>query len=381
MKKTYLLYAFIFILIGAITWGIHLSKDSNKPFPLYEKPQPMEGDLSLQIPLIETTEGRRHFSQEFLKIKNRHKLRPLYEKYIDQIGANGIVKVVHQVSPKCHGEGHDLGKVIFSKLKDIGSSLKTCQNACYAGCMHGVFMEFFQIEEEGDNHAKDKALLNKHLIVKQIREKISTICLDKSVLNMYRKGDCSHAVGHALMFVLDYDIPASMEHCKLFEADAMDYYCATGAYMEYVSSHGMDQKEGETLFYPCDTEDFPAACFRYKLSQVFRNHFAKGGGFLDIVEKCTELKGRYRLGCFHGVGNAHMGNIAEGNVPITYVCGFGNKDEQFMCIEGVAERMGKYHLEKGRLRCKDLKGWRQEVCTAALERKLYDLDKSFKFYF
>ena len=183
------------------------------------------------------------------------------------------------------------------------------------------------------------------------------------------------------MFVLDYDIPASMEHCKLFEEDPMDYYCATGAYMEYVSTLGMDRKAGETLFYPCDTEDFPAACFRYKLSQVFRNHFANGGGFPEIVEKCTELKGRYRLGCFHGVGNAHMGNIADGNVPITYVCGFGNKDDQFMCIEGVAERMGKYHPENGRLRCKDLKGWRQEVCTSALERKLYDLDKSFKFYF
>ena len=181
-------------------------------------------------------------------------------------------------------------------------------------------MEFFQIEDPGHTHAIDSGPPNKRYIVEKIQEKISTICLDQAVLNLYRKGDCFHGVGHALMFVLDYDIPTVIEHCKLFEKDPMDYYCATGAYMEYVSSRGMNQKEGETLFYPCDQEDFPAACFRYKLSQVFRNHFAKGGDFLEIVEKCEELEGRFRLGCFHGVGNAHMGNIADGNVPITYVC-------------------------------------------------------------
>ena len=340
-----------------------------------------DGKPELQIPLGETEGKRLEFARELVKIEKFTDLRPVYEKYIDVIGANGILDIVQKVNPKCHSEGHDLGKVIYAKLRDIGASMRTCQDGCYSGCMHGVFMEVFKLEADGHSHHPGGLNGDEHKIVQTIKARIPEICYNKSVSSLYREGECAHAVGHAIMFVLNYDIPRSIDHCKLFDTAPMDYYCATGAYMEYVSTHGMKQKEGETLFYPCDTEDFPAACFRYKLSEVFRAHFAKGGQFVENVQKCMELNGKYRLGCFHGVGNAHMGNIAEGNVPITYVCGFGSEADQYMCIEGAVERIGKFHPEKALLRCQDLDGWRKEVCLAAANRKMYSLEKSWKYYF
>ncbi|HEX9757302.1 MAG TPA: hypothetical protein VGB26_05830 [Nitrospiria bacterium] len=338
--------------------------------------------MKLQVPLEKTIDQRKQFSQKFIKITKHTALRPLYEEYIDQIGVNGIMDVVQKISPKCHGEGHDLGKVIFSKLNDLGSSLRTCKDGCYSGCMHGVFMEVFKLEENGHSHGPASSEHQVHSLVESIKDRIPEICYQGSVTQMYKEGDCSHAVGHAVMFVLDYDIPRALGHCRLFDQEALKYYCATGAYMEYVAVRGQDKKEGESLFYPCDSEEFPAACFRYKMVHVFRNHFAHGGEFTDIVKQCTALKGKYRLGCFHGVGNAHMGNIAAGNVPISYVCGFGNKDDQYMCIEGAAERMGKYHPKNGLLRCQQqLTGWKRDVCIAGVQRKMYDLKKPFKNYF
>ena len=377
MARRLILWPIVIAGIGLLIYILPMAKLSKMPRVIENK----EGKPELQIPLEETVGKRLDFTLELVKIKKFTDLRPVYEKYIDVIGANGILDIVQKVNPKCHSEGHDLGKVIYAKLQDIGESLQACQDGCYSGCMHGVFMEVFKIEQHQHNHSPVGLKSHDENIVQAIKARIPEICYTKSVSILYREGECAHAVGHAVMFVLNYDIPRSIEHCKLFDIDPMDYYCATGAYMEYVSTHGMTQKKGETLFYPCDTQDFPAACFRYKLSEVFRNHFAKGGGFEEIVQKCMELSGQYRLGCFHGVGNAHMGNIAEGNVPITYVCSFGTEEDQFMCIEGAVERIGKYHPEKALLTCQNLDGWRKELCLAGAKRAMYSLDKSWKYYF
>jgi len=90
LKKTYFLYAFILILIGTITWGIYFSDDPKDQLTFEVKDKIVERGLSLQIPLAETNEGRRDFSQEFLKIKNYNELRPLYEKKGISIRSSGL---------------------------------------------------------------------------------------------------------------------------------------------------------------------------------------------------------------------------------------------------------------------------------------------------
>ena len=74
--------------------------------------------------------------------------RPLYEQYIDVIGANGILDGIERVWPKCHDQAHDLGKVIYERVQDIGRGLRVCADQCYSGCMHGVLMEAFSLARD-----------------------------------------------------------------------------------------------------------------------------------------------------------------------------------------------------------------------------------------
>ena len=170
-----------------------------------------------------------------------------------------------------------------------------------------------------------------------------TIC-KSDVLALYRTGDCVHGVGHAMMYLSDYDVPKALEYCSLFESDPLDYYCSTGAFMEYVATFDVRDNETNSLFYPCDQSDYPAACFRYKLGYVVQRYYTEGKQLKEIIEGCLELEGKYRLGCFHGIGNALVGSIQSDQVDFGDVCSFGTKDDQYMCIEGAIERMAKFNF-------------------------------------
>ena len=179
--------------------------------------------------------------------------RKVYEKWYDHLGPEKIIELVHNVSPKCHTEGHDLGKVIFSKTKSVGVALRVCNDACYSGCMHGVFMEAFRDEQRKEDHVD----------LETLRKYIPQVCYNEAA-DLYRAGDCAHGVGHAVMYLSAYNISPALEYCGLFDTEPMQYYCATGAFMEYVTvKHKRDVSTNRSLFYPCDEFKFPAACFRY----------------------------------------------------------------------------------------------------------------------
>ena len=132
--------------------------------------------------------------------------------------------------------------------------------------------------------------------------------------------------------------------------------------------------------YPCETSRYPAACFRYVLGSSMRWHYAQGGTIETLASKCSALRGKFRLGCFHGLGFAHVQQIQRGQRTLAEVCGFGSKDDQTVCLEGAMETLGEFNTMVPRERCESLTDWRREVCRAAAARKKYDLDKSFALY-
>ena len=77
MRKIYFSYAFILILIGALTGGFYFSNPPKDPLNFEVKNEVVEDGLRLQVPLTETNKGRRDFSLEFVKIKNHHKPQQL----------------------------------------------------------------------------------------------------------------------------------------------------------------------------------------------------------------------------------------------------------------------------------------------------------------
>ena len=87
-----------------------------------------------------------------------------------------------------------------------------------------------------------------------------------------------------------------------------------------------------------------------------------------------------RLGCFHGLGFVYIPVIAYNPSLIAEVCGFGNADDQRICIEGTLEKLSDFDELTAFKVCEHLEGENRAVCMAAAERKMYDLEKDFSLY-
>jgi hypothetical protein len=210
---------------------------------------------------------------------------------------------------------------------------------------------------------------------------MDAVCFkNEEMTSSYSPGDCAHGVGHALMFLSGYTVPEAIEACKAFDNTAMKYYCATGAYMEYYVEKDVEDAKTKSLFYPCDTYDYPAACSRYKAAGVAIRHYRAGKTVQEFVQECEKFQGKFRLGCFHGLGNAHMYSIVVGKTDIKDLCLTGTADEQFMCIEGSMERMAKYHKEAALRVCEQFEGRNKETCLTAVDNGMYNMNKNLSLY-
>jgi len=336
-------------------------------------------EIPLQIPLKDTLDLREEFKQEINQTRiNTPDQREVYEKYITLIGANGMKKVIHKLHPLCHDEAHEFGKVIFSEVKEVAPSLAACDQTCFSGCMHGVFMEAFEKAIPSHEH-EESGEHPHHLETTNIAPLLPKFCDQESI--DYKKGDCAHGIGHALMAMSYYNIEEAVESCQNFEDPILTYYCATGGYMEYTNKYTEVTKDN--LFHPCEEAKYPAACYRYKMPKIFHNLSKEMGPKVIpfIVNKCLEMDGFQRLGCFHGYGNAHVGHIRIKRFTIAEICKFGTDDDKIACIEGVIERLGKYTPKLAPPLCDSLEGDFKEICLAGAEGKMYRLDKDFRLYF
>ena len=252
--------------------------------------------------------------------------------------------------------------------------MRICADRCATGCMHGVLMEAFG---GADGHTNGGGPTNHPGVTAAMRD---ACYRNAQMLSLYRPGNCAHGVGHALMIQARYRIPEALTACAEFPEPAMRYYCVTGAYMEYVTEYDQEDAKSKSLQYPCDTYDYPAACARNKMYYVTKRHYEAHGRTEELVQECSRLMGKFRLGCFHGLGNAHMWLIASGQINIKSVCGHGTDDERFMCLEGAMERMGQHYEKTALAVCEQLEGQDRQVCFTAVENKMYNMRKDYTLY-
>lgn len=349
--------------------------------PAVRRPQPAADSL-LHIPLQHTVLARQEFLKAFRTSKPQYRAA-LYEKFLPLIGANGIRREIQTAHPICHDEAHDLGRLIFAKLGDVGASLESCADACSSGCMHGVLMQFFKDSAStgGSDPQHSAHQHSAQLTAADVAVLIPTFCESPALTRRYGPGDCAHGVGHAVMFLSDYDINDGIDLCERFPSYPLRYYCATGAYMEYRGNprSRMDYWNHGGL-YPCDKVRYPAACFRYVMTESIRWYYVQGGTLETLARQCIGFSEKYRLGCFHGMGFAHMIQVARGRRTLAEVCGFGTREDQTACLEGTMDRLGQFNPTVDAARCESLTDWRREVCQTAASRKKYDMEKSFALY-
>ena len=363
------LFLSVLLLVCASSQGLAI-----EPSVVEEMGAAGEAAAAFQNPLFVDPRGTQKQREEFIQAlplvgKNN---RQLIEVSLPVIGANGALDGIESVWPKCHSQAHNLGKVIFARVRDVGMGLRVCADRCNSGCMHGVLMEALTTIGKASPHHMDLAVL---------RPAIKDLCRRNPVMTVsYSPGDCAHGVGHALMNLAGYEIPEAIKACQANNNQAMKYYCATGAYMEYVTERDPQDATTKSVLYPCDQYSYPAACARYKMVHVVRRHYAAGRTTEELRALCSSLTGAVRRGCFHGLGNAHMWLIASGKINIRPVCLGLGEVEEFVCIDGAMERMAKFHPDSAVRVCDELDGKNKADCLAAVSRKMYDMKKDLSLY-
>jgi hypothetical protein len=150
--------------------------------------------------------------------------------------------------------------------------------------------------------------------------------------------------------------------------------------MEYVTERDTQDAATKGFLYPCDRYVYPAACARYKMVHAVRRHYEAGKTTEALRQQCAALSGQLRIGCFHGLGNAHMPHIATGKIGIRQVCLNLGEVEEFVCIEGAMERMAKFHEERALQVCQELGGRSKKTCLAAVANKMYSMNKDLSLY-
>jgi hypothetical protein len=276
--------------------------------------------------------------------------RPVIDKYLGRLGADAMFDFLESDLPQCHGVAHELGQSIFAQSKDIAAALRQCTTRCKSGCMHGVLVEAFHSDT-----------------FQNITGQLASFCKDDTT-SMHKPGNCAHGSGHALMVAADYNIAEALIGCSAFPDPAMQYYCATGAFMEYLVIREpsiTDLQQPKSLHFPCDTyTQFPAACYRYKTFEMLETF---GYNREKVVKECFALPPNQRLGCLHGLGWAYMYDVRDKPALLSEVCRYGTLDEQNVCIEGAIEKLSDTNEEEALSACDSLKG--ENACMQAAARR------------
>jgi hypothetical protein len=230
--------------------------------------------------------------------------------------------------------------------------------------MHGVLMEAFT-ERPGS-----------------LRERIATLCDGAAFRQIVKKGDCVHGVGHGAAYVSDYDVSKAVKLCEAVGERAYQYYCASGAYMQLFMTYRR-QIAARTDQYPCDeATQFAAACYRYKVFFMLGRAASRGEGIEAVMKECLALPARVQPACFHGIGHASVGTVAQTPTRVHEVCERGPEPAQWLCIQGVVEKLAELDEPAAQRVCAELRGRNAEVCQEAVRNKLYGTRKiGLEYYF
>ncbi len=284
--------------------------------------------------------------------------RAVLQAWVPRLGVVGLLDAIEEGFPSCHDHAHELGKAAFAATHDMAGVIRACQTRCVSGCMHGVLMEAFTERPES------------------LRSRIATLCDGQAFREVHRKGDCVHGVGHGAAYVSRYDMGRALSLCEAVGPRSLQYYCASGAYMQLFMTF-QRQIAARTDQYPCDEATrFAAACYRYKVFFMLARAAGPDRGLSTVVGECLALPGRVQPACFHGLGHALVGWVAERPGRIHDACEHGTPPDQWLCIQGVVEKLATLDERAAARVCAELRGENADVCREAARNKLYALRKT-----
>lgn len=225
---------------------------------------------------------------------------------------------------QCHDIAHSVGRESFTKYEKVDDAFEACDQTCHSGCYHGVMERVFVSEGTSADHVSEQDL----------RAKIPTICTAHEGKPIRFKFQCLHGVGHAIMFLLDNDLPKSMAVCDLMPTYYDQSSCWGGVLMENVTSFEKSTRwirYGDP-HYPCNSldEKYRTSCYTMQTSIMFENGLSPE----KIVEECRNADAA-RMTCVQSLGRDISSNTRN-NFPYGIsVCNPLPEDERHACIQGI----------------------------------------------
>ncbi len=276
------------------------------------------------------------------------------EHYYDLLGPDIMLDVLEE-NPQCHLKSHNLGRLIYIKNnRELPKALSIAGSRCSYGAFHGILGQVLD-DASGTTTAE-------HLTDDAFVKTALTFCDRDDVKKQAVEGACVHSIGHAFMLLFENDFDKALKQCGIFSARIRQYYCVTGVFMQREKTKGQEDASSSNRF-PCDTYEHPAACYRYKLRDVFPISDYKGARNF-----CASLEhGAERNGCFHGLGFTYYLIALKKPSLLTNICSSDNETDRRMCVEGVAGRFEIFYNRESVLRvCESQPNDVRQWCERAL---------------
>lgn len=311
--------------------------------------------------------------------------RSVVKSYYDELGPNAMLDALEVALPDCHYEAHDIGKEIYSRTKNIHTSIEICERRCTDACFHGIMMELFDEEltteaNEYHEHA-DEVKPHLHADIKSpaVLEKLVNLCEDPSITN---KLTCIHAAGHAVSIMTSDDLTVGQDVCTEIYNDVISQmYCTSGVFMQRDMDYGEEDFNNYGDQFPCDEHtNYPAMCYTFKIVRL-RNHHDYTND--QIISLCQNLSNpAQRNGCFFGYGFYNSSLIKDAPQEFVNVCTDSalNADDQQSCIEGGSLNYALADEQKTRIACDLFSEKLKNICHSAADVKMYNYEHDYTRY-
>lgn len=222
----------------------------------------------------------------------------------------------------CHTIGHLLGQEEYKKTNNIATSLSECTEYCQSGCYHGVVEQYFQ-----DKYANGGISLTK------LQNDINSMCINKDKTCGDIIGDAQHGLGHALMFLTNYNLNKSLTLCGNMDQ------CYYGVFMESSDVGRNISNKKKDILYPCDTINtkYQFACYNALSTSVFND-------VKNSINLCSQFPIQNQRRCYLNVDKNHSVNTKDIVLLKNDCKSIDNVQIKRWCIEGILfDLLSKYN--------------------------------------
>lgn len=226
--------------------------------------------------------------------------KEIAEDFLSKYSLEEILKVfdVNEKQPvffeNCHSVAHSLGQNEYQRTRDLRKVFEESSRACLGGVYHGAVEGYFM--EKNISPGEENT--------EETMKEVSRIC-GKS--EEYKRPqdfiECNHGLGHALMYVVNNNLPKALDYCDAISLNNSRELCYTGALMSNNDSFGSTEHptqyvKSDDPLYPCNIlkKHQQNQCYSYGVLNRFQYDLPKS------IKICLSVPTDYQHSCFETIG-------------------------------------------------------------------------------